>query len=143
MNVALTRDLMGRITGNPSILLASDKQRESSLQRVLREEGFEVAFAGDYAGISRMLDGQDFDVVLLEVSGEDAVEDAVAAALWVKRARAGQFVGYVADSSLLTSGLAGDGVFPRSNTGLPAALRRFFADGEPGSSAPARREPQG
>lgn len=131
MNVALTRDMSGRLMGIPSILLATDKAREgSSLDRALREQGFEVAFAGDYSGIQPMLTRQDFDVVLLEVSGEDAVEEAVAAALRVKRTKAGQFVGYVADAALLSSGLAGDGIFPRSATGLPAALRSLFADSE-------------
>ena len=137
MIVALTRDSSGRLKGNPSILFATDKEKEgSSLHRALREEGFEVAFAGEYTGIPTILNRQNFDMVLLEVSGEEAVEDAVAAALRVKRAKVGQFVGYVADPALLSSGLAGDGVFPRSVTGLTAALRRFFADGEPGSSAP-------
>lgn len=135
MNVALTRDSSGRLKGTPSILLATDREKGgSSLHRALREEGFEVAFAEDYAGIPTMLNRQDFDVVLLEVSGEDTVEDAVAAALRVKRAKIGQFVGYVADPALLSSGLAGDGVFPRSATGLTTALRRYFAEDEAASS---------
>lgn len=131
MDVALTRDSSGRLTGFPSILLASDTDRlGNSLHRVLQEHGFEVAYAGTYGGIQRVLSRQSFDVILLEVTGEYAVEDAVAAALRVKRDNSEQFVGYLADSGLEASGLAGDGIFPRSATRLPEILRSFFADGE-------------
>lgn len=115
----------------PSILLASDRERlGSSLHTVLREAGFEVAFAGDYSGLDLHLNRRPFDMVLLEVTGEHAVEPAVETALRVKRANSGQFVGYLADPSLDASGLAGDGIFPRSAGKLPEALRRFFLDGE-------------
>lgn len=131
MDVALTRDSSRRLTGNPSILLASDTERMgSSLHKLLQEQGFEVAFAGNYSGIQRILTRQSFDVILLEVTGEYAVEDAVATALRVKRANAEQFVGYLADSGLEASGLAGDGIFPRSATRLPEVLRNLFADDE-------------
>lgn len=131
MEVAMTRDSSGRLNGIPSILLASDTDRlGSSLQRTLQEHGFEVAYAGNYAGIQRILSQQSYDVILLEVTAEYAVEDAVAAALRVKRANAEQFVGYVADAGLEASGLAGDGIFPRSTTRLPEMLRKFFMDGE-------------
>lgn len=130
MPVALTRDSSGRLTGIPSILLASDtEQLGSSLHQALKEQGFEVAYAGSYSGIQKLLSRQEFDVVLLEVSGEYSVEDAVSAALRVKRANSDQFVGYVADSSLHAMGLAGDGIFPRSANQLPHALLSFFASG--------------
>ena len=132
MDVALTRDVSGRLTGNPSILLASDTERlGSSLHRVLEEQGFEVAYAGNYSGIQRVLSRQNFDVILLEVTGEYAVEDAVAAALRVKRNNGEQFVGYVADAGLEASGLAGDGIFPRSGSRLGEVLRNLFAETEP------------
>jgi len=131
MDVALTRDSSGRLNGIPSILLASDTDRlGSSLHRALEEHGFEVAYAGSYAGIQRILSRQAFDLVLLEVTGEYAVEDAVATALRVKRDNAGQFVGYLADAGLEASGLAGDGIFPRSTARLAEMLRRIFMDGE-------------
>lgn len=131
MDVALTRDVSGRLTGNPSILLASDTERlGSSLHRVLEEQGFEVAFAGNYSGIQRLLSRQNFDVILLEVTGEYAVEDAVAAALRVKRNNGEQFVGYVADAGLEASGLAGDGIFPRSASRLGEVLRNLFTESE-------------
>ena len=131
MDVALTRDPSGQRTGNPSILLASDTDRlGSSMHRVLQEHGFEVEYAGNYSGIQRILNRQSFDLILLEVTGEYAVEDAVATALRVKRANAEQFVGYLTDAGLEASGLAGDGIFPRSATRLPGLLRSLFADPE-------------
>lgn len=131
MEVALTRDSSGRMNGVPSILLASDTDRMgNSLHRALQEGGFDVAYAGNYTGIQRILSRQSFDLVLLEVTGEYAVEDAVATALRVKRANAEQFVGYLADTGLEASGLAGDGIFPRSTTRLPEVLRSLFADAE-------------
>lgn len=132
MEVALTRDLSGRRTGYPSILLASDTDRlGSSMHRVLQDQGFDVAYAGNYSGIQRLLKRQRFDLVLLEVTGEYAVEDAVATALRVKRANAEQFVGYLTDAGLEASGLAGDGIFPRSATRLPEVLRSLFAESDP------------
>jgi hypothetical protein len=116
-------------TESPSILLASDRERlGSSLHQVLCEKGFQVAFAGDYSGLEEYLHQQRFDMVLLEVSGEHAVEAAVQTALRVKRGNAGQFVGYLADPALAASGLAGDAIFPRSPARLPETLHRFFSE---------------
>jgi len=113
-----------------SILLASDSDRHgNSMHELLREGGFAVDYAGGYSGIDTQLERRDFDVVLLEVTSEHAVESAVDAALRVKRANAGQFVGYLADADLETSGLAGDAVFPRNAEKLRNALRQFLADG--------------
>jgi hypothetical protein len=129
MPAMFTDESLGRPFSCPSILLASDTERlGSSLHKILRDEGFQVHFAGDYSGIDAHLHRGNFDMVLLEVTGDYAVEPAVAAALRVKRANSGQFVGYLADSSLDASGLAGDGIFPRSATRLPNALRSFLAE---------------
>jgi len=73
-----------------------------------------------------------YAMVLLEVTGEHAVEPAVAAALNVKRSNAEQFVGYLADANLDTSGLAGDAVLPRSGAKLKERLRQYFAEGQQG-----------
>lgn len=117
----------GQSLTGPSILLASDSARQgSSMHTALQGSGFPVHYAGDYSQLDGLLDGGQFDVVLLEVTGPHAVEPAVAAALRVKRANADQFVGYLADSELETSGLAGDAIFPRSVARLPEALRSFF-----------------
>jgi len=113
-----------------SILLASDSERHGkSMHHLLKENGFAIDYAGSYSGVDAHMEGRNFDVVLLEVTSEHAVESAVDAALRVKRANAGQFVGYLADADLETSGLAGDAVFPRNAEKLREALRRFLAEG--------------
>jgi PleD family two-component response regulator len=124
-------DLSGGRGHELSILLASDSDdRGRSVARALEDAGFRVEFAGDYPRVEGVLDGRRFDVVLLDVSGGDAVERAVETALRLKRSDAGQFVGYLADASLNASGLGGDGIFPRSASKLPAALRsRLAAEG--------------
>lgn len=128
--VTRTKKSFGEPIAEPSILLASDSERHgNTMHRALEQHGFAVQYAGDYEQVDSLLNQRRFDVVLLEVTGEDAVEPAVAAALRVKRGNAGQFVGYLADASLEASGLAGDAVFSRNVVGLPAALRRLIADG--------------
>ena len=118
----------GPFMADRSIVLASDSERMgSSLHRTLEENGFSVHYAGKYSQLDALLAGRDFDMVLLEVTGQHAVEAAVAAALRLKRANAGQFVAYLADAELESSGLAGDAVFPRNTTKLMEALRSYFA----------------
>jgi PleD family two-component response regulator len=125
-----SKKVSGKPFAEPTILLASDSERHGiAIHRALEERGFAVEFAGDYEQVDSLLKERGYDVVLLEVTGEHAVESAVAAALRVKRRDAGQFVGYLADASLETSGLAGDAVFPRNATGLPDALRQIMVDG--------------
>ncbi|MGA7523723.1 MAG: response regulator [Acidobacteriaceae bacterium] len=116
---------------NASILLASDSERHgSSIHQLLKEEGFAIDYVGDYSRIDPEIHAKEFDVVLLDVTGEHAVELAVETALRLKRANASQFVGYVADANLEASGLAGDAVFPRNAARLREALRRLLAEGE-------------
>jgi PleD family two-component response regulator len=115
--------------GDRSILLVSDSERHgATIHRALQQHGFSIDYAGDYSQLDARLNQQKYDVVLLEVTGEHAVEPAVAAALRVKRVDARQFVGYLADPILETSGLTGDAVLPRSATKLPDALRHYIAD---------------
>jgi DNA-binding NtrC family response regulator len=124
-----SRNLYDQSRTEPSILLASDSTRHgSTMHRALRQQGFAVEFAGDYAQLAALLQERTFDVVLLEVTGEHAVEPAVAAALEVKRGNSRQFVGYLADASLETSGLAGDAVMPRSAAKVEDALRKYVRD---------------
>lgn len=112
-----------------SILFASDSERHgSSMHRAMKEQGLAVEYAGDYSRVDSLLKQQQYDLVLLEVTGQHAVEPAVAAALRVKRANANQFVGYLADASLDTSGLAGDLVLPRNGAKLKEKLRRYFVE---------------
>lgn len=125
-----TKSSFGEPLAELSILLASDSARHgSTMHRALEARGFEVEFAGDYAQVESVLHRRRYDVVLLEVTGEHAVEPAVEAALRVKRGNAGQFVGYLADASLGNSGLAGDAIFPRNPVGLPEALRGAMGRG--------------
>jgi PleD family two-component response regulator len=125
-----TKDPSSERLAETSILLASDSERHgNTMHRALQQNGFAVEYAGDYAQVELALHERAFDLVLLEVTGEHAVELAVEAALRVKRRNARQFVGYLADANLQTSGLAGDAVFPRNAARLPEALRRFVAEG--------------
>lgn len=129
--VVQNEDFGGGRGRKPSVLLASDSEdRGQAVGRALENAGFRVQLAGDYSGVEGAMHNRGYDMVLLEVSREGAVEPAVEAALRVKRANAAQFVGYLADASLSTSGLGGDGIFPRSSSKLPAALRsRLTAEG--------------
>lgn len=120
---------IGNTVSCPSILLASDSEHlGSATHRILEREGFRIQYAGHYSTLAGRHDLGRFDMVLLEVTGEHAVEEAVEMALQVKRASGGQCVAYLAESTLDASGLAGDAVFPRSNAKLPGALRAFFAE---------------
>jgi DNA-binding NtrC family response regulator len=122
-----SREQSGQSLTDRSILLASDSERHgTTMHRALREQGLAIEYAGDYSQLDTRLTAQKYDLVLLEVTGEHAVEPAVEAALRLKRADAQQFVGYLADASLETSGLAGDAVLPRNAAKLPDALRRFM-----------------
>lgn len=132
--MVILRDSFGQPLTSPSILLASDSDRHGAqMHWTLQGEGFETRFAGDYSQLDGVLTSQSFDVVLLEVTGPHAVEAAVATALRVKRARRGQFVGYLADPALDVSGLAGDAIFPRNALQLPDALRKFFSESANGA----------
>lgn len=114
---------------SPSILLASDSEPLGlMIQQTLAGEGFLIQYAGHYRQLDSSLENERFDMVLLEVTGEHAVESAVDTALRVKRANPGQFVGYLADPVLDASGLAGDAVFPRNPIKLPDRLRAFLSE---------------
>lgn len=111
----------------PPILLSGDNERTALiLRQALAEEGFRVQLALGYHELEDLWQQHRNPMVLLEVSGPQAVEDAVDTALRLKCQDPRQFVGYIADPMLQTSGLAGDGVFPRSSEKLTRALRRHF-----------------
>lgn len=122
-----SKEASGQWFTDASILLASDSERHGSrMHQALQEEGLAIEFAGDYSQVEAALGRQKFDLVLLEVTGEHAVEPAVAAALRVKRRHSGQFVGYIADQHLEASGLAGDAVLPRNADRLREQLRQLL-----------------
>lgn len=112
----------------PLILLSGDNTRSASmLHQALLDEGFPIEFAAPYQSMETVWREQRHPIVLLEVSGAHSVEDAVNAALSLKRIDPLQFVAYLADPVLYTAGLAGDAIFPRSSTKLAEALRRHLA----------------
>ncbi|MBV8674615.1 MAG: response regulator transcription factor [Acidobacteriaceae bacterium] len=112
---------------SPLILLASDDPRlAADLHLALREQNFAVEFAPGYVEMEGLADAHEHAIVLLEVSRHQSVEAAVELALRIKRSNANRFVGYLADSILLNSGLAGDAIFPRNPHDLTLALRNHF-----------------
>lgn len=117
-----------RTSEPPLILISGDNTRTAfMLHQALLEEGFLSEFAAPYHTMETVWREQRHPIVLLEVSGAHSVEDAVNAALRLKRIDPLQFVGYVADPLLYTAGLAGDAIFPRSSAKLAEALRRQLA----------------
>lgn len=131
MMMTRAKEHAGSSAADLSVLLASDSMRQgTAMHRALQEKGLSVEFAGDYAQIEEVLRSRKFDVVLLEVTGDHAIEAAVATALRLKRGDAGQFVGYLADAPLNTRGLAGDGVLPR-NPPPPLERLRHLLEQEP------------
>ncbi len=111
---------------SPLILLSGDNARTVlPLHRSLLGQGFRVQFA-PYFELETEWKLHRHPVVLLEVSGAHSVETAITAALELKRHDPHQFVGYLADPLLHTSGLAGDAVFPRDPDQLGDALRNHF-----------------
>lgn len=114
----------------PLILLASDNPHVASyIHRTLEQEGLSVQLAPGYGELEPLSQSHQNAIVLIEVSHQYSVEAAVNLALRLKRRNAGRFVGYLADPILHTSGLAGDGIFPRSTHHLTAALRDHFKNG--------------
>lgn len=111
----------------PLILLASDNPHVASyVHRTLEQDGLSVRLAPGYGELEPLSQSHQNAIVLIEVSHQQSVEAAVNLALRLKRRNAGRFVGYLADPILHTSGLAGDGIFPRSTHHLTTALRDHF-----------------
>jgi hypothetical protein len=112
----------------PNILLAGDNSRVAeALHQKLVEEGFAVHLAPGYRALEVLWQQHRHPIVLLDVSNIHAVEAAIDAAMAIKRRDSSQFVGYLADPILRTSGLAGDAIFPRNLHLLPDALRMHFS----------------
>ncbi len=109
------------------ILIGSDNFRLlRPLQESLAQSGIRFDVAETYAHIESLWQRDRHDIVLLEVSWEGSIEEAVAIAMSLKKRDARQFVGYLADPILHNHGLTGDGVFPRDSKRLPRALHDFF-----------------
>jgi hypothetical protein len=111
----------------PTILLASDDARAAEAFRLkLSKEGFTITLAAGYPGLEGMWQQHRHAIILLDVVSARSVDAAVDMALNIKRHDPSQFVGYLADPILRTSGLAGDAIFPRSANLLPQLLRTHF-----------------
>jgi hypothetical protein len=111
----------------PLILLCGDNNRTVLLLvRSLTLEGFSVERAPSYDDMAGMWHERRYQMVLLEVSGAHGVEEAVKAALQLKRLDQLLFIAYLADPSLHTSGLAGDAIYSRDPNQLAVALRLQF-----------------
>ena len=124
-----SKEASGHSFTDASILLASDSERHGNrMHQALQQEGVVTEYAGDYSQLEKALQRQKFNVVLLEVTGDHAVEAAVAAALRVKRSHGGQFVGYLVDPHLETRGLAGDAVLPRNVSRLREKLEEILRE---------------
>ena len=114
---------------SPLILLSGDNNRTTALLHdSLTDEGFQVQLAAGYQDLETLWQQRRHPMILLEVSGSQSVEAAVDTALSLKRRDPQQFVGYLADPVLHTSGLAGDAIFPRTPDQLASALRRHFGN---------------
>lgn len=114
----------------PFILLSGDNARTAfPLYLALVEHGFRVQFASTYIELEILWQQQRYPLILLEVSDAGSVEAAVNAAMRLKRQDTRQFVGYLADPILRTSGLAGDAIFPRDSEQLAKALWLYLNEG--------------
>jgi hypothetical protein len=112
---------------SPLILLSGDNARTALiLCNALVDKGFRVHLAPDFHELETIWQQHRHPVVLLEVSGPQSVEAAVRTALRLKHHDPQQFVGYLADPVLQTSGLAGDAIFPRTSDQLARALKQYF-----------------
>jgi PleD family two-component response regulator len=111
----------------PRILLGSDHHRLAiPLRNALLKAGFTVDLSSDYRHAELLWGELRHDVVLLEVSHSRSVESAIATALHMKGRDPQQFIAYLADSALESSGLTGDAILPRDAERLPQALREVM-----------------
>ena len=123
----------------PFILLASDSRRGAEqLHRSLQQEGFTVQLASGYSDLEdhnfeRETPQRCHHIRMVLSCSKSPICNRLklpsTVAMRLKRRNASQFVGYIVDPILHTSGLAGDAVFPRSPHHLPQALHDFFRDG--------------
>ena len=112
---------------SPQILMAGDNARTAIiLHQALAQAGFRVELAAGYHELEDLWQQQRHPMILLEISSPQAVEAAIHTALQLKYQDPQQFVGYIADPLLHTSGLAGDAIFPRGSEKLTRALRQHF-----------------
>ncbi len=111
----------------PRILLGSDHHRLAiPLRNALLKSGYTVDLGSDYRHAELLWGELRHDIVLLEVSHPRSIEPAIATALRIKGRDPQQFVAYLADSMLESSGLTGDAILPRDAERLPESLREVL-----------------
>ena len=107
----------------PRILLGSDNQQlVSAISSSLLQAGFPVETADGYHHLEPLWHRNRHEVILIEVSQPGSVESAIASALRIKQQHPHQFIAYLADANLATSGLAGDAILSRDARRLPNLL---------------------
>lgn len=116
---------------SPILLSGDDPCAARVLNQVLQELGFHTQFAKNYRLVEALWrDSRSVSpapvMVLLEVTQQRSVEAAVDTALQLKREDPSQFVGYIADPTLLAGGLIGDAVLPRNPGRLAESLRGYL-----------------
>ncbi|MFT4114495.1 hypothetical protein [Silvibacterium sp.] len=120
----------------PRILLIAENIRViEPILSALKDDGLPVMLAHGYpAGIEHWSEHRQ-PIVLIDVPRLEEVEPAIDTAVAIKRRDPAQFIGYLADNTLHTSGLTGDALFPRSSTRLPTLLRTHLV--APGGNPPS------
>lgn len=113
--------------GKFSVLLAGRNSDDlKAIREVLVSAHFDVQHVGSFAEVEDLWLGHRHQVVLLDVDNHESVTQALLAATQIKRHSSQQFLAYLADPILRSSGLAGDAIFTRDARTLPEALLRCF-----------------
>lgn len=128
-----SEDSMLTIETSPILLSGDDPRAAGVLNQVLQELGFHTQFAKNYCLVEALWRNRRRAspapvMVLLEVTQQRSVEAAVDTALQLKREDPSQFVGYIADPTLLAGGLIGDAVLPRNPGRLAESLKSYLDD---------------
>ena len=114
---------------SPRIVLGSDNRHLiSAVTNALITAGFNVDTANDYIDAETLWRQSRHEVVLLEVSHPTSIESAIKSALRIKQQHTQQFIAYLADASLLMSGLTGDALLSRDTNRLPHDLRAAIGE---------------
>lgn len=114
---------------SPRIVLGSDNRHLiSAVTNALITAGFNVDTANDYIDAETLWRQSRHEVVLLEVSQPTSIESAIRSALRIKQQHTQQFIAYLADASLLMSGLTGDAILSRDTNRLPHDLRAAIGE---------------
>jgi response regulator RpfG family c-di-GMP phosphodiesterase len=108
-----------------SVLLAGKNLDElKAIREALLLANIDVQHVGSFAEAEELWLQHRPHAVLLDVDHQESVAQALLAATQIKRHKPRQFLAYLADPILRSSGLAGDAIFARDMRTLPDALVR-------------------